>query len=95
MWSNFRGITMLRRLYNGRCAPPAIAEYWLALFAFVEASFFPIPPHPVLGLMGLAGRERVIAMYTTTLAFGGGLLGCASGILLSPWWGKSCSMRCT
>ena len=34
------------------------AEWWLSLVAFVEASFFPIPPHPVLGLMCLAESEE-------------------------------------
>ena len=44
---------MLRPLYNWTMAKAAHprAEWWLALFAFVEASFFPIPPHPVLWLM--------------------------------------------
>jgi membrane protein YqaA with SNARE-associated domain len=37
---------MLRRLYEWTMAKAADkrAEWWLALFAFVEASFFPIPP---------------------------------------------------
>jgi membrane protein YqaA with SNARE-associated domain len=51
---------MLRRLYDWTMAKAAHprAEWWLALFAFVEASFFPIPPHPLLGLMCLAEPKR-------------------------------------
>ncbi|NOW44894.1 membrane protein YqaA with SNARE-associated domain [Novosphingobium sp. SG751A] len=74
---------MLRRLYDwtmGKAAGP-FAEYWLALFAFVEASFFPIPPHPVLGLMCLARPDRAIryAIITTLASVAGGLLGYAIG----------------
>ena len=46
---------MLRKLYDWTMEKAAHrhAVWWLALFAFVEASFFPIPPHPLLGLMCL------------------------------------------
>ena len=39
---------MLRRLYDWTMAKAAHrhAVWWLALFAFMEASFFPVPPHP-------------------------------------------------
>ena len=56
---------MLRRLYDWtmeKAAHPH-AVGWLAAFAFVEASFFPIPPHPLLGTASLhasiisGGRE--------------------------------------
>lgn len=74
---------MLRRLYDWTMSKAAgpFAEYWLALFAFVEASFFPIPPHPVLGLMCLARPERAIryAIITTLASVTGGLLGYAIG----------------
>ena len=33
---------------------------WLALFCFVESSFFPIPPHPLLGLMCLAEPKKAV-----------------------------------
>ena len=48
---------MLKRLYDWMMekAAHAHAERWLFLFSFVESSFFPIPPHPLLGLMCLAG----------------------------------------
>lgn len=77
---------MLRRLYDWTIAkaahPHAIA--WLALFAFVEASFFPIPPHPLLGLMCLAQPKKAIrfAIVTTLASVAGGLLGYAIGHFL-------------
>jgi len=74
---------MLRRLYNWTMAkaghPHAIG--WLALFAFMEASFFPIPPHPLLGLMCLAQPKKALrfAVATTLASVAGGLLGYAIG----------------
>lgn len=74
---------MLRRLYEWTMAKAAHprAEWWLAAFAFVEASFFPIPPHPLLGLMCLAEPKRAIrfAMIATLASVAGGLLGYAIG----------------
>ena len=74
---------MLRRLYDWTMAKASgpRAEWWLALFAFVEASFFPIPPHPVLGLMCLAQPKKAIryAILTTAASVTGGLLGYAIG----------------
>ena len=74
---------MLRRLYDWtmeKAAHPH-AVGWLALFAFVEASFFPIPPHPLLGLMCLAAPRRAIwfAAVATIASVAGGLLGYAIG----------------
>ncbi len=74
---------MLRRLYDwtmGKAAHPK-AAWWLALFAFVEASFFPIPPHPVLGLMCLAEPKKAVrfAVMATLASVAGGLLGYAIG----------------
>ena len=42
---------MLRKLYDWTMEKAAHrhAERWLAAFSFIEASFFPIPPHPLLG----------------------------------------------
>ena len=53
---------MLRRLYDWTMAKASHphASWWLALFSFVEASFFPIPPHPVLGVMCLAEPKRAV-----------------------------------
>jgi len=74
---------MLRRLYDWTMAKAAHprAEWWLALFAFMEASFFPIPPHPLLGLMCLAEPKRAIrfAAVATAASVLGGLLGYAIG----------------
>jgi len=74
---------MLRRLYDWTLAKAAHphAEWWLALFAFMEASFFPIPPHPLLGLMCLAEPKRAIrfAAIATAASVLGGLLGYAIG----------------
>ncbi|HWU01616.1 MAG TPA: YqaA family protein [Novosphingobium sp.] len=74
---------MLRRLFDwtmAKASGPA-AQWWLALFAFVEASFFPIPPHPVLGLMCLAEPKKAVrfAVITTLASVAGGLLGYAIG----------------
>ena len=74
---------MLRRLYDWTMAKASDprAEWWLALFAFVEASFFPIPPHPVLGLMCLAAPKKALrfAVIATLASVTGGLLGYAIG----------------
>ena len=74
---------MLRRLYEWTMAKAAHphAAWWLALFAFVEASFFPIPPHPLLGLMCLAAPHKAIrfAAIATLASVAGGLLGYAIG----------------
>jgi membrane protein YqaA with SNARE-associated domain len=77
---------MLRRLYDWTMAKASHphAEWWLALFAFMEASFFPIPPHPVLGLMCLAEPKKALrfAIIATLASVLGGLLGYAIGYLV-------------
>ena len=77
---------MLRRLYDWTMAKAAHphAEWWLAFFAFVESSFFPIPPHPLLGLMCLAEPRKAIrfALITTIASVLGGLFGYAIGYFL-------------
>lgn len=74
---------MLRRLYDWTMAKAADtrAEWWLAAFAFVEASFFPIPPHPLLGLMCLAEPKKAVrfAAIATLASVMGGMLGYAIG----------------
>jgi membrane protein YqaA with SNARE-associated domain len=74
---------MLRRLYDWTLAKAAHrhAEWWLALFSFMESSFFPIPPHPLLGLMCLAEPKKAIrfALITTAASVLGALLGYAIG----------------
>ena len=74
---------MLRRLYDwtmDKAAHPN-AVWWLALFSFMEASFFPIPPHPLLGLMCLAEPKKAIrfAAVATFASVAGGMLGYAIG----------------
>jgi membrane protein YqaA with SNARE-associated domain len=77
---------MLRRLYDWTMAKAGDrrAEWWLALFAFVEASFFPIPPHPILGLMCLAQPKKAVrfAIICTLASVCGGLLGYTIGHFL-------------
>jgi membrane protein YqaA with SNARE-associated domain len=73
----------LRGLYEwtmDKAAHPA-AVWWLAFFCFVEASFFPIPPHPLLGLMCLAEPKKAIrfAAVATLASVAGALLGYAIG----------------
>jgi membrane protein YqaA with SNARE-associated domain len=57
------------------------AVWWLAFFCFIESSFFPIPPHPLLGLMCLAAPKRAIwfALVATLSSVAGALLGYAIG----------------
>lgn len=74
---------MLRKLYDWTMAKAAHphAEWWLAMFSFVEASFFPIPPHPLLGLMCLAEPKKAVrfAAIATVASVVGGMLGYAIG----------------
>lgn len=74
---------MLRRLYDWTLAKAAHrqAGWWLAAFSFIEASFFPIPPHPLLGLMCLAEPKKAIrfAIIATLASVAGGLLGYSIG----------------
>ncbi|MGE4322909.1 MAG: YqaA family protein [Sphingobium sp.] len=74
---------MLTRLYQWTLAKAAHpqAERWLFAFSFMESSFFPIPPHPLLGLMCLARPERALrfGIICTLASVLGGLLGYAIG----------------
>ncbi len=60
------------------------AQGWLAFFCFIESSFFPIPPHPLLGLMCLAEPRRAVrfALIATVASVLGGLFGYAIGYFL-------------
>jgi membrane protein YqaA with SNARE-associated domain len=60
------------------------AQGWLAFFCFVESSFFPIPPHPLLGLMCLAEPRRAVrfALIATAASVLGALFGYAIGYFL-------------
>ena len=84
---------MLRRLYEWTMekASHRHAEAWLAMFAFVEASFFPIPPHPLLGLMCLAEPSKAIrfAVIATLASVAGGLLGYGIGYFAYEAFGEA------
>ena len=73
----------LRALYDWTMAKAAHpkAEWWLAFFSFIESSFFPVPPHPLLGLMCLAEPKKAIrfALVATIASVLGGLFGYAIG----------------
>lgn len=76
---------MLRRTYDWTMALASHphAMWWLALIAFVESSFFPIPPDVLMIPMILARPDRAwviagVALLTSVL---GGLLGYAIGAL--------------
>lgn len=77
---------MLRRLYDWTLEkslhPHAI--WWLAAICFLESSIFPIPPHPLLGLMCLAQPRRALTygLVATIASVLGGLGGYAIGALL-------------
>lgn len=79
-------VSPLRRLYNWvlRNAEGPHAWAMLAVIAFSEASFFPIPPDVMLIPMALARRERafLIAAWCTLWSVTGGLFGYAIGALL-------------
>lgn len=74
---------MLKNLYNWMMdkAAHAHAERWLFAFSFIESSFFPIPPHPLLGLMCLARPDKALryGIICTLSSVLGGLFGYAIG----------------
>ena len=77
---------MLRRLYDW-CVAAAGKPYaaWLmGAIAFVESSFFPIPPDTMLIPMSLARPDRAwfYAHICTVTSVAGGMLGYAIGALL-------------
>ena len=76
--------SIITRMYNWTMEKSAHphAEFWLALVSFVEASFFPIPPHPLLGLMCLANPKKAVryAIICTLASVAGGVLGYGIGV---------------
>ncbi len=70
---------MIRGLYDWtmRLAGHRQAGLWLFLVAFVESSFFPIPPHIMLIPMVIADRAK--AWWYATLATVGSVLGGLAG----------------
>lgn len=77
---------MLHRLYEWTLAKAAHrhAEWWLIVISFLESSFFPIPPHPLLGLMCLARPAKALryGVICTLASVAGGMLGYAIGHFL-------------
>ncbi len=77
---------MLTKLYQWTLAKAAHAhaERWLFAISFMESSFFPIPPHPLLGLMCLARPEKALrfGLICTIASVMGGLLGYGIGHFL-------------
>ena len=76
----------LRTLYDWTMdkASHPYAQGWLAFFCFIEASFFPIPPHPLLGLMCLAEPKKALrfGVIATLASVAGGLFGYFIGAVL-------------
>ena len=76
----------LRNLYDWTMekASHPYAQGWLAFFCFVEASFFPVPPHPLLGLMCLAEPKKALrfGIIATLASVAGGLFGYFIGAVL-------------
>ena len=74
---------MFKNLYDWMMAKAAHqhAAYWLFAFSFMESSFFPIPPHPLLGLMCLARPDKALrfGVICTVASVLGALLGYAIG----------------
>ena len=70
---------MLKRFYDRTLALASSprATWWLAVIAFAEASFFPIPPDTLLIPMALARPDRAwrFALVCTIASVTGGALG--------------------
>ncbi len=86
MTATTRSKSLIQNMYSwtmDKSAHPH-AEFWLALVAFVEASFFPIPPHPMLGLMCLANPQKAVryALICTLASVAGGIFGYGIGFFL-------------
>jgi membrane protein YqaA with SNARE-associated domain len=74
---------VLRRLYDWTLslAGRPTAEYWLAIIAFVESSFFLVPADVLFVPMAIARRDRAFrfALIATTASVLGGILGWVIG----------------
>lgn len=79
---------MLRRLYDWtlRLAASPDAPVWLALLAFCEGVFFPIPPDVMLAPLVLAQRDRAWRYAAICLGASvlGGSVGYTVGFFLHP-----------
>ena len=83
---------MIRQLYDWvmGLAAHRLAQWWLFAVAFVESSFFPIPPHVMLIPMVLADRAKAwrFALLTTVGSVLGGIAGYMIGAFLFDAVGK-------
>jgi membrane protein YqaA with SNARE-associated domain len=79
---------MLRRLYDWtmRLAASPQAPVWLALLAFCEGIFFPIPPDVILIPLVLSARDKAWRYASICLAASvlGGCIGYTVGFFLHP-----------
>lgn len=70
---------MLRKLYDWTLSLAArkSAEWWLAVIAFLESSFFPVPAEVMFVPMGIAKPERVYryALVASVASVLGGIAG--------------------
>lgn len=84
---------MLRRLYDWvmSLAAHKNAQWLLALVAFAESSFFPVPPDAMLIPMTLAERKRAwrYAAISTVASVLGGMFGYLIGYMLFDTIGQS------
>jgi membrane protein YqaA with SNARE-associated domain len=84
---------ILKKLYNTilKLSAKPKAEKFLALVAFAESSFFPIPPDLLLLPMALARPLKWIrlALITTIFSVLGGILGYLIGVFLWDTIGQS------
>jgi membrane protein YqaA with SNARE-associated domain len=83
---------MFQRLYHRvlELADSPRAPYALAVIAFAESSFFPVPPDVILVPMSLSRPHRAwtYAALCTVASVGGGVLGYAIGALFYETLGK-------
>jgi membrane protein YqaA with SNARE-associated domain len=83
---------MLRRLYDRILALAASprAEWWLAIIAFAESSFFPVPPDALLIPMALARPRDAwrFAAICTVASVAGGALGYLIGYAVFDQFAK-------
>jgi len=84
---------MIRRLYDWTLslAERPSALWWLAAVAFVESSFFPIPPDIMLIPMVLAVRQKawLIAGVCTIASVFGGMAGYGIGLFAFDAFGQA------
>lgn len=83
---------LMRRLYDAtlRLAEGRHAMRALGGVSFTEASFFPVPPDPILIAIALSAPHKAMraALWCTVMSVLGGLLGYAIGAGLYEWIGR-------